>query len=75
MSTLPKTSFQLPLNWQVKRSYYQPIPFADMLPWLLTTDMSRDLLQPMTTRVTLFNFSQLTLTGHMLVKQKLELNL
>jgi len=46
-----------------------------MLPWLLTMDMSRDLLQPMTTRVTLFNLSQLTLTRHTLLKWKLELNL
>jgi len=46
-----------------------------MLPWLLTTDMSRGLLQPMTTRVRLFNLSQLTLTGHALVKRKLELDL
>jgi len=46
-----------------------------MLAWLLTTDMSQDLLQPMTMRVTLFNLSQLTLIGHTLVKQKLELNL
>jgi len=38
-------------------------------------DMSQDLLQPMTIRITLFNLSQLTLTGHMLVKRKLELNL
>jgi len=38
-------------------------------------DMSRDLLQPMTTCLTLYNLSQLTLTGHTLVKRKLELNL
>ena len=45
------------------------------LSWLQTTDMSRDLLQPMTMRVILFNLSQLTLTRHTLVKRKLELNL
>jgi len=75
LQCLPKTPFELPLNWLVEPSYHRPTLFANMLPWLLPTNMSRDLLQPMTTHVKLFNLSQLTLTGHTLVKWKLELNL
>ena len=74
---LPKTPFQLPLNWPVEPRHCLIIGrhcLQNMLPWLLTMDMSRDLLQPMTTCITLFNLSPLTSTGHRLVKRKLELN-